>query len=61
MSNLFIERAVLQTKILTGSQSHQYNNECLILTEIIGEDQKKGLHQFRRPFFTDNIDEAHKD
>ena len=61
MSNLFIDQAALQTKILTGPQRHQYNKKRRVPTESIGEEQKKGLHQLRRRIFTENIDEARKE
>ena len=41
MSNLFLERAALQTKLLTGPQSHQYNKKRLVPAEIMGKDQRK--------------------
>ena len=37
------------------------SSDVLVFTEIIGEGHKKGLHQLKRPIFTENIDEAQKD
>ena len=58
MSNLFFERAALQTKILTGPQCHK---KRLVPTAIMDEDkQKKGLHRLRHPVFTEILGEDQK-
>ena len=41
MSNLFIEQATLQTKILTGPQSHQYDKKHLIPIKLWVKSEKK--------------------